>query len=525
MPSLLNYFCLLFLSWASFLVPLSHQLQTYQTQLLMQLRKQLEYPPLLNVWETYYTTNADFCNLPSTPHLTLVCHNNLLTELKVMGDKKLLKVSDFDGFPVPNQTLSHHFSIDSFVTTLTRLTSLEALSFVSLGIWGPLPPKIHRLTSLQLLDLSWNFIFSSVPPRLSRMVKLNSLVLDGNYFNGTVPDWFDSLSSLFILSLKSNSFEGRFPTSICRIRTLTAIAMSHNRLTGELPDLAALTNLRVLDLRDNKLDSELPLMPKGLVHLLLSNNSFSGQVPSQFGRLSQLQHLDLSLNNLQGTPPSSLFSLPSISYLNLASNMLSGSLPTHLSCSSKLGFVDISMNKLFGGIPDCLESNSSKRVVRSSGNCLSIDSLSQHQESDCKEATKGSSRFRAAGILIAVIGGALVFITFGVFFIYTTCRPRKTLTVPKAVQDNDHLPPTDVSSQVLVNARFISQTAKLVRQGTPPCHVFTLEELKQATSHFNSSSSFMGEGSTGKSIVDIHPGVWSWKNELLVYFGRFTEVC
>ncbi|CAN1153863.1 Probable inactive leucine-rich repeat receptor-like protein kinase At3g03770 [Linum perenne] len=499
MARLLYCFILLFLSWASFLVPLSLQLQTYQTQLLIQLRKQLEYPPLLNVWDNY---NADLCNLPSTPHLTLVCHNNLITELKIMGDKKLLKLGHFNGFPVPNHTLSHTFSIDSFVTTLTRLTSLKALSFVSLGIWGPLPQKIRRLNSLQLLDLSSNFIFGSVPPQLSRMVKLNSLVLDANYFNGTVPDWFDSLSSLTSLSLKSNSFEGQFPSSICRIRTLTAISMSHNQLTGKLPDLDALTNLRVLDLRDNKLESDLPLFPKGLVHVLLSNNSFSGEVPAQFGQLNQLQHLDLSLNDLKGTPPSSLFSLPSISYLNLASNMLSGSLPVHLSCGSKLGFVDISKNKLIGGIPACLESNSNKRVVKSGGNCLSIDSPNQLQESDCKEAKQ--SRFRATGILTAVIGGALVFLGLlacGVYFIYRSCFPRKTLennTDFKDVQDNDQLPPIAVSSEVLANARFISQTGKLVRHGTPACHVFPLEELKEATNHFNSSSSFMGEGSTGK---------------------------
>lgn len=44
---------------------------------------------------------------------------------------------------------------------------------------------------------------------------------------------------------------------------------------------------------------------------------------------------------------------------------------------------------------------------------------------------------------------------------------------------------------------FISEVAKLGTQGAPVCRVFTLEELKEATNNFDSSS-FMGEGSIGK---------------------------
>ncbi|CAL1391489.1 unnamed protein product [Linum trigynum] len=501
----LNWLLLLFLLWASFFIPLSHQLQTYQAQLLMQLRKHLEYPQQLDIWENY---NGDLCNLSSTPSISIACKDNLITELKIMGGMKLTKVSDsFTGSPIQNQTLSASFSIDSFVTTLTRLTTLKAICFVSLGIWGPLPGKIHRLRSLELLDLSSNFIFGSVPAQISRMVNLTSLVLGGNYFNGTLPDWFDSLSRLTVLSLKSNRFEGEFPSSVRRIRTLTDIALSHNQLSGKLPDLTALTNLHVLDLRDNNFQSNLPPLPKGLVTVLLSNNSFSGEVPSQFGQLSHLQHLDLSSNNLSGIPPASLFSLPSISYLNLASNVFSGSLPINVACGSKLGFVDISMNKLTGGLPSCLEN---KRVVKSGGNCLAIHADSQHQESFCKEAkmvTTKNSRFRAVGILVAVVTGALVLMgifTCGVVCICRrNCRPRKKFEhniVSKVVLDNSsstNPPAAGFSSDVLANARFISQTAKLGTQGSPACRVFSLEELKEATNFFHSSS-FMGEGSSGK---------------------------
>lgn len=377
-----------------------------------------------------------------------------------MGDK-LVQVSEFNGFAIPNQTLSQLFSIESFVTTLTRLTSLRGLSLVSLGIWGSLPDKIHRLYSLEFLDLSSNFLFGSVPPQLSRMVKLNSLTLDGNYFNGTVPDWLDSLSNLTILSLKRNQFNGPFPSSICRIKTLTDIALSHNQLTGKLPDLSALTSLHVLDLRENKLDSELPAMPNRLITVLLSNNSFSGKIPGQFDQLSELQHLDLSINHLSGTPPPSLFSLPNISYLNLASNMLSGSLPAHLSCGSKLGFVDISSNMFIGQLPACLGSMLDKRAVKFGGNCLSSDVQQQHQGSYCKEANMegNHSRGREVGLLVAVIGGAILvmgLLALGVIYLCRRYRSRRTFeqnTFSKVMQDNI---PTGVSSEVLANASKLS---------------------------------------------------------------------
>lgn len=433
-------------------LPFTHELQTSQSQVLMQLRKHLEYPPALKSWENYF---GDLCNMPTTEHLSISCQGNSVTELKIMGDK-ILKVRDFNGFAVPEQTLSERFSMDSFVTTLSRLPSLRVLSLISLGIWGPLPDKIHRLSELQVLDLSSNFIFGSVPAKVSTLVKLHTLTLDGNYFNDTVPDWLDSLSNLTILNLKNNRFKGQFPTSICRVKTLTAIAISQNELSGKLPGLSTLTSLRVLDLRENHLDSELPVMPKGLVNALLSKNSFSGNIPEHFADLGQLQHLDLSFNNLSGVPLFALFSLPNMSYLNLASNKLSGSLTDLLNCGDKLGFVDISSNRLIGGLPSCLYT-SDNRVVKFDGNCLSVDSQHQHHGSYCNGATirgKQSRRSEIVVLVAAIIGGVLVIVLLAIGILFLRKRNRAMNTheqhiVPKLLQANS---PSGVCSELITNA-------------------------------------------------------------------------
>lgn len=146
--------------------------------MLLQLRKQLEYPPQLEIWNVH---GVDFCSLPPSPTVNTTCENNFITELKLAGNK-VLKGGYFEGFAVPNKSLSQNFSMDSFVSTLARLTSLKVVHLVSLGMWGPLPDKIHRLSSLEHLDFSSNFLYGSVPPRISAMVRLQTLVLDDNFF-------------------------------------------------------------------------------------------------------------------------------------------------------------------------------------------------------------------------------------------------------------------------------------------------------------------------------------------------------
>ena len=448
----LQLFLIVSLSWVLFL-PNTHQLQTSQIQILLQIRKHLEYPSSLEVMDAF---DGDLCNVSPSRDMTIACQDNVVTELRIMGDK-LVKFRGFNGFPIPNQTLSERFSMDSFVTTLSRLSSLRVLSLISLGIWGPLPDKIHRLSSLEFLDLSSNFIYGQIPSRISTMVQLYSLVLDGNFFNETVPDWLDSLTNLTFLSLKSNRLTGQFPSSLCKTRTLADVSLSHNEISGELPDLSALTNLHVLDMRENKLNSVLPVMSKGLVTLLLSKNAISGEIPKHFSQMDQLQHLDLSSNQLTGSPPPFLFNLPNITYLNLASNMMSGSLQNPLSCSTKLGYVDISNNKLTGTLPTCLSSSSDKRMVRFGGNCFASDLQHQHEASFCAEALEGSgkSRRKQKLLIVAFICGAIIVIVLlalGLIYLYRRLFKRTVQeqpVPPKVIQENS---PAAAPSELLANA-------------------------------------------------------------------------
>lgn len=394
----------------------SGQLQSSQTQVLLQLQKHLEFPTQLEIWKDH---REEICFISST-QVKITCKDNFVTELSIFGDKPN-NGRDFDGFAIPNQTLTQTFSLDSFVATLARLTSLKVLHLVSLGIWGPLPDRIHRISSLEYLDLSSNFLYGSIPPKISTMFNLQTLILSDNFFNGTVPNSFNSSNVLAVLSLKHNKLTGPFPFSILSIKTLTNIDMSGNRISGSLRNFTELSSLEELDLRENELDSSLPEMPKGLITLFLDRNSFSGQIPKQYGQLNSLQQLDISFNALIGTTPSELFSLPKISYLNLGSNMLSGTLQNQMKCGQNLSFVDISNNRLVGALPSSLRNESDNRVVKSDGNCLSGSLQHQHEVSYCNEA-HGKTKSYRFGVFVGVIVGILVVIVVLGLCIVVTCK-------------------------------------------------------------------------------------------------------
>ncbi|XP_028765044.1 probable inactive leucine-rich repeat receptor-like protein kinase At3g03770 [Neltuma alba] len=463
----------LLLCFASWCLCSASQLQSSQVQVLLQLKKHLEYPKQLDIWKNRWSS---FCSSSPSSQVNVTCQGSFVTELSIVGDANPSKVSDFNGSPIPNQTLSENFSMDSFVATLARLTSLKVLRLVSLGMWGPLPNKIQRLNELDHLDLSSNFLYGSIPPKISNIANLRVLALDDNFFNSTIPVWFNSLTNLTVLGL------------------------SNNRLKGQLGDFSALSALEVLDLRENRLASTLPNMPKGLMRLFLSKNSFSGEIPEQYGQLNGLKQLDISFNTLTGSPPSEIFSLPSIVFLNLASNMLSGSLHSNLKCGSKLRFVDISHNKLMGFLPSCLGTESENRVVNLEGNCLSSKFQHQHAVSYCTEVHVKKNTFRV-GILVGVIIGAfliIVVLALGIVVCGRCCHRgiSEQHLLNKTVQDSSTTA-VGLSSEILANARFISQASKLGKEELPVCRPYSLEELKQATNNFHDST-FMGENLYGK---------------------------
>lgn len=357
------------------LVPVSvSQLIPTETRILFQVQRQLEYPEALQGWSKW----TNFCYLPPSPALTIVCSDNHVIELAIVGNKTSPSHVHISGLSSGKfsasggQTLSPTFSIESFFTVLTKLSNLRSLSLVSLGLWGPLPPKINRFRSLEVLNLSANFIYGEIPQSITTFKSIRSLALADNLFNESVPD------------------------------------------------LKILATLDELDLSSNSLGPEFPSLGDSLMNVSLRNNSFKSEIPSGLGSFTRLLRFDVSYNELAGPFPASIFSIPSVQYINLAENQLSGAIPMKLSCNGNLTYVDISHNLLVGKLPPCISSNSTNKTVITSWNCLSNgDTKHQHPYSYCKKeealavqsppgnsAPKKETRIKL-GLLIGIIGGTV----------------------------------------------------------------------------------------------------------------------
>ncbi|CAK7341523.1 unnamed protein product [Dovyalis caffra] len=466
----------------------SEQLQSSQGETLLRIQRLLNYPSALSSWNS----SIDFCNSEPNASVTVVCYEQIITQLHIIGNK---------GTPL----LPRNFSIDSFVTTLVGLPNLKVLTLVSLGLWGPLPGKLARLSSLEILNVSSNFLYDAVPSELSSLTGLQSLVLEDNMFAGEVPNWIGSLPILSVLSLRKNMLNGSLPDALSDLEDLRVLALSHNYFKGEVPDLSSLANLQVLDLEDNAFGPQFPQLGNKLVSLVLSKNKFRDGLPAEVTSYYQLQRLDLSNNKFVGPFPQSLLSLPSLTYLNVADNKFTGMLFENQSCSAQLEFVDLSSNLMTGHLPNCLLQDSRKKALYA-GNCLATGDQNQHPISICRnealavgilperKTRKASKAIIAFGVIGGVVGGIAL-----VGLIYLAVRKVKSRNAFKKpttrlIAENAS---TGYPSKLLSDARYISQTMKLGALGLPAYRTFSLEEVEEATNNFDTSA-FMGEGSQGQ---------------------------
>ncbi|XP_020231151.1 probable inactive leucine-rich repeat receptor-like protein kinase At3g03770 [Cajanus cajan] len=538
-------------------IQLSEQLEFSQSQTLLKVQQLLGYPSALGT----LSSTTDFCNIEPTTYLTLVCYEDILTQLHVVGNNDFIT-------PLPQ-----NFSSDTLFATLGTLSSLKVLSLVSLGLWGGLPESIGQLSSLEILNISSNYFNGAIPSQLSLLRNLQSVVLDDNNFNGEIPNWVGSLQGLAVLSMKKNWLSGSIPTSLDALHTLRVLDLSNNQLSGELPHFKNLANLQVLNLENNTFGPRFPSLPTKLVSLVLRNNSFRLGVPSHLSSFYLLQKLDLSLNGFVGPFPPSLLSLPSINYLDVSSNKFTGMLFNNMSCNDDLHFVNLSSNLLKGELPTCLEPKT--RVVLYDRNCLSNKGQDQHPSDFCSNEAlavritphqEKHKRTTSKAVIVSSMGGVVggVLLVGVVILVVSRVHKKKVVKIPSkstlehaiSQEDNEDEVKTTTRSimehiikrvadkhavktltrsikehvmsrvnnkrvvrastrsiiehvssantaKLLTDARYISETMKM-GASLPAYRTFALDELKEATNNFDASC-FISEGPHGQ----IYKGVLS----------------
>ncbi|XP_024626769.1 probable LRR receptor-like serine/threonine-protein kinase At3g47570 [Medicago truncatula] len=272
---------------------------------------------------------------------------------------RLTKLKRFN-IAMNNFGIGGAFDLD-FLSSLTNCTQLSTLLISQNRFVGKLLDLIGNFsTHLNSLQMQFNQIYGVIPERIGELINLTYLNIGNNYLEGTIPYSIGKLKNLGGLYLKSNKLYGNIPTSIANLTILSELYLNENKLEGSIPlSLIYCTRLEKVSFSDNKLSGDIPnqkfIHLKHLIFLHLDNNSFTGPIPSEFGKLMQLSRLSLDSNKFSGEIPKNLASCLSLTELRLGRNFLHGSIPSFLGSLRSLEILDISNNSFSSTIPFELE--------------------------------------------------------------------------------------------------------------------------------------------------------------------------
>ncbi|KAL4319577.1 hypothetical protein GQ457_18G003860 [Hibiscus cannabinus] len=283
---------------------------------------------------------------------------------------------------------------------LCYLDELQLLDLSNNSFSGAIP-SCFNAQYIRHLHLSNNRLSGTLTSALFDSKSLVTLDLSENHLTGEIPPWIDNLSALSILLLKGNYFTGEIPIELCNLHTLSIIDLSHNVLHGPIPSCLSyltlkpnedkssasiyaailegagyfgMTDFEMLYLEGFRTATEF-LISKNLREegvdyttkrgsytykgnildymsgIDLSCNRLTGEIPLEFGNLSEIRSLNLSNNNLTGYIPSTFSELKQIESLDLSHNKLIGRIPIQLTELYTLAVFNVSYNNLSGSIP------------------------------------------------------------------------------------------------------------------------------------------------------------------------------
>ncbi|RVW45075.1 LRR receptor-like serine/threonine-protein kinase RPK2 [Vitis vinifera] len=216
---------------------------------------------------------------------------------------------------------------------------------------GTLSASIGGLSELRILSIPHNVFSGEIPADVAKLHKLEILQLQGNNFSGRIPDQISSLLSLRMLNLSYNVVSGQIPDKLIGSGKLRVIDLSNNQLSGEIgvDRFSECEFLVHLKLSHNFLTDNIPAeIGKcwNLRTLLLDSNIFEGRIPAEIGRISQLRVLDVSRNSLTDGIPKELANCRELSVIVLTNLDDFSSAEDNLADSSSGEF-----NAFMGGVP------------------------------------------------------------------------------------------------------------------------------------------------------------------------------
>jgi len=291
--------------------------------------------------------------------------------------------------------LGWNYFSGNFPVSLSSCKSLIAIRFTSNRLKGQIPLEVVQLKFLSFLALAGNRLINitNAIKILMRCKALTIVLIGGSFLHEAMPGDDDIAGSYVfenvrVLSLGMCQLSGQLPIWLTKLKKLEVLSVNDNLITGSIPGwLSTLPRLFFLDLSNNLISGEFPkelcalpglMSPKALVDnnkldlpffsftaitlqynflsnvrptISVANNSLSGNIPVEIGRLKMLRGLVLSHNNFSGNIPDQLSELTNLEALYLSENQLSGEIPASLSSLHFLSSFSVANNNLHGPIP------------------------------------------------------------------------------------------------------------------------------------------------------------------------------
>ncbi|EED87757.1 predicted protein, partial [Thalassiosira pseudonana CCMP1335] len=236
---------------------------------------------------------------------------------------------------------------DFFLARIDIFTGLTEVYASSCGMRGEFPSAILQLSSLERLDISFNECHGTLPSNIgSSLQSMQLLALHHNSFSGSLPSSLGEMRSLHFLQLQANQFVGAIPAAISDMTGLITLNLSDQKskgggLTGSLPGFSAMPDLKVLDLSNNYLHSEIPSNFLAMTNinnvdsLDVSSNEIRGEndfhtIPLEVFEVITLQQLFMGTNSFASAIPTSVGNLKQLQLFSCSSSSLSSSIPSEI---------------------------------------------------------------------------------------------------------------------------------------------------------------------------------------------------
>ncbi|PWA59961.1 leucine-rich repeat protein [Artemisia annua] len=248
---------------------------------------------------------------------------------------------------------SIHFCQWKGITCDSRNQRVTILDLSSRGLSGSLSPYIRNLSFLEVIRLQNNSLSGEIPQQVGRLIRLQELRLYNNSFQGKIPASLANCSNLKVLHMGYNSIVGKIPDEFGSLSMLNTLFVHENNLTGGIPRfIGNLTFLETLSFGNCGLGGRIPDVfhqLSKLTRIALAGNNLVGIVPHSFYNLSYLEQVFFDNNRLTGGLPINIGLMqPRLNVFSLSDNQFTGSLPSSLLSSPELTVLDIARNNFSG---------------------------------------------------------------------------------------------------------------------------------------------------------------------------------